>query len=140
MTDAEPQVRAAGGVLWRRGPGGTREWAVIHRPRYDDWSLPKGKLEEGESLEAAALREVLEETGMQGRLGSHVGTNRYLDNKGRTKTADYFLIEAVDGGFSSNAEVDELRWLDAAAAVALLSHEHDRLLLARVTGSDTPAA
>ncbi|HEX6492243.1 MAG TPA: NUDIX hydrolase, partial [Candidatus Dormibacteraeota bacterium] len=140
MTDAEPQVRAAGGVLWRRGPGGGREWAVIHRPRYDDWSLPKGKLRDGESIEDAALREVLEETGMHGRLGAHVGTNRYLDNKGRTKTADYFLIEALGGGFSTNDEVDELRWLDAQTAVALLSHEHDRLLLGRVATEDTPPA
>jgi 8-oxo-dGTP pyrophosphatase MutT (NUDIX family) len=140
VTDAEPQVRAAGGVLWRRGPGGGREWAVIHRPRYDDWSLPKGKLEAGESLDAAALREVFEETGMRGRLGPHVGVNRYLDNKGRTKTADYFLVEALDGDFASNSEVDELRWLDADAAVSLLSHEHDRRLLARVAAEDPASA
>ncbi|TMD02436.1 MAG: NUDIX hydrolase [Chloroflexi bacterium] len=139
MTDPEPQVRAAGGVLWRPGPEGGREWALVHRPRYDDWSLPKGKLQEGESLEAAALREVLEETGMHGRLGPHVGTTRYLDNKGRTKTADYWLMEAVDGGFADSSEVDELRWLGAEAAVALLSHEHDRRLLARVAAEE-PAA
>jgi 8-oxo-dGTP pyrophosphatase MutT (NUDIX family) len=140
MTDAEPQVRAAGGVLWRRGPGGAREWAVIHRPRYDDWSLPKGKLEAGESPEDAALREVLEETGMRGRLGPHVGTNRYLDHRGRTKTADYFLVEALDGGFAGSPEVDELRWLDPDAALALLSHEHDRRLLARVVADGASSA
>lgn len=139
MTDPEPQVRAAGGVLWRRGPTGGREWAVVHRPRYDDWSLPKGKLEQGESLEAAALREVFEETGVRGRLGPHVGTTHYVDNKGRTKSVDYWLMEAVDGGFEGNSEVDELRWLDAGAAVALLSHEHDHRLLSRVV-AEAPSA
>ncbi|MGH7748467.1 MAG: NUDIX hydrolase, partial [Candidatus Dormibacteria bacterium] len=109
MSDAEPQVRAAGGVVWRRGPGGERQWAVIHRPRYDDWSLPKGKLQAGESLEEAALREVSEETGLTCRaLGPHVGTTRYLDNRGRTKTADYFLMEVLEDAavFEPNDEVD----------------------------------
>jgi 8-oxo-dGTP diphosphatase len=140
VTGPGPEVRAAGGVLWRRRPDGGREWAVIHRPKYDDWSLPKGKLEQGESLEDAALREVLEETGMRGRLGPHVGTNRYVDNRGRSKTADYFLVEALGGGFAGNSEVDELRWLDPDAAVALLSHEHDRRLLARVAADDPASA
>ncbi len=131
MTEPEPRVRAAGGVIWRRGPGGERRWAVIHRPRYDDWSLPKGKLEPGESLEEAAAREVHEETGLRCRAGAHVGTSRYLDQRGRTKTADYFLMEALDGdaAFEPNEEVDELRWLDAGEASRLLSRDHDRELL-----------
>jgi 8-oxo-dGTP diphosphatase len=131
MSDPEPQVRAAGGVVWRQGPDGERRWAVIHRPRYDDWSLPKGKLQEGESLEEAAEREVREETGLSCRLGPHVGTTSYLDNRGRTKTADYWLMEADDGEdpFEPNSEVDEVRWLDTGEAVGLLSHEHDRRLL-----------
>ncbi|HEX3607643.1 MAG TPA: NUDIX hydrolase [Candidatus Dormibacteraeota bacterium] len=133
MTEAAPQVRAAGGVIWRRGAGGGREWAVIHRPKYDDWSLPKGKLEPGESLEEGALREVREETGLRCRLGPHAGTTRYLDNAGRTKTVDYWLMEAPagDGVFEPNNEVDELRWLGPDLAAAMLSHEHDRELLAR---------
>ncbi len=133
--EAPPQVRAAGGVVWRTAPRGGREWAVVHRPRYDDWSLPKGKLEEGESLEAAALREVREETGLSCRLGPHCGTTRYLDSRGRTKTVDYWMMEGLDGGagFEPNAEVDELRWLEAGDATALLSHEHDRDLLASAT-------
>jgi 8-oxo-dGTP pyrophosphatase MutT (NUDIX family) len=140
MSEAAPQVRAAGGVIWRPGPGGGREWAIIHRPRYDDWSLPKGKLEEGESLEEAALREVREETGLSCRLGPHVGTTRYLDNRGRTKTADYWLMEAPAGAgrFEPNREVDELRWLDSGEASAMLSHDHDREVLARAA-ADSPS-
>jgi 8-oxo-dGTP diphosphatase len=131
VSDPEPQVRAAGGVVWRREPDGGRSWAVIHRPRYDDWSLPKGKLQEGESLEEAAEREVREETGLSCRLGPHVGTTRYLDNRGRTKTAEYWLMEADDGygPFEPNSEVDEMRWLDSGEAEGLLTHEHDRRLL-----------
>jgi 8-oxo-dGTP pyrophosphatase MutT (NUDIX family) len=131
MSEQPPQVRAAGGVVWRRGPDGRPRWALIHRPRYDDWSLPKGKLEEGESLEQAAAREVGEETGLACRLGPHVGTTRYVDSRGRTKSADYYLMEAIDGdaAFEPNHEVDELRWLDAGEAAGLLSHEHDRGVL-----------
>ncbi|MDB5113446.1 MAG: hydrolase [Chloroflexi bacterium] len=137
MSETPPEVRAAGAVDWRRGPGGDRRWAIIHRPRYDDWSLPKGKLEEGESLEEAAVREVREETGLSGRLGPHVGTTRYLDGRGRTKTADYWLMEALDGadGFEPNSEVDEVRWLDSAEAAAMLSHDHDREILARAAAA-----
>jgi 8-oxo-dGTP pyrophosphatase MutT (NUDIX family) len=140
MSETPPEVRAAGAVVWRRGPGGERQWAIIHRPRYDDWSLPKGKLEEGESLEEAAQREVREETGVSGHLGPHVGTTRYLDNRGRTKTADYWVMEALAGadGFEPNREVDELRWLDSDAAAAMLSHDHDREILARAA-ADPPS-
>ncbi len=137
MSEPPPEVRAAGAAVWRRGPGGDRQWAIIHRPRYDDWSLPKGKLEEGESLEEAAVREVREETGVSGRLGPHAGTTRYLDNRGRTKTADYWVMEALDGTevFVPNHEVDELRWLDSAEAAAMLSHDHDREILARAAAA-----
>jgi DNA-binding response OmpR family regulator/8-oxo-dGTP pyrophosphatase MutT (NUDIX family) len=138
VSDPMPEVRAAGGVVWRPGPHGEREYAVVHRPRYDDWSLPKGKLEAGETLEAAALREVAEETGMQCRLGPHLRTLRYTDQKGRLKTADFYLMEAVGGEFTGGAEVDELRWLDAADALRLLTYERDRDLLAEVA-RDGPA-
>jgi 8-oxo-dGTP pyrophosphatase MutT (NUDIX family) len=124
-----PEVRAAGGVVWRDGPDGAPRYAIVHRPRYDDWSLPKGKLEEGEAPEAAALREVDEETGMTCRLGRHLGTQGYVDQRGRPKTVDYWLMEAVGGDFVPGEEVDELRWLDAGEARRLLSYERDRELL-----------
>src|SRR5215218_664925 len=100
----QAQVKAAGGVVWRRGDAGL-ELAVVHRPRYDDWSLPKGKLDPGESWEAAALRE-LEPVG-------------YTDNKGRAKAVRYWLMEPESiPAFEPNDEVDAMRWLppeDAAA-------------------------
>jgi 8-oxo-dGTP diphosphatase len=125
---AEPEVLAAGGVVARPGAGGL-EVAVIHRPRYQDWSLPKGKLEPGESFEAAALREVQEETGLRCELGEELETARYRDRKGREKLVRYFRMSPLGGEFAPNREVDELRWLAADDAVALLTHEHDRSLV-----------
>jgi 8-oxo-dGTP diphosphatase len=130
MQDMDPdtaQVKASGGVVWRRGPGGELELVVVHRPRYDDWSLPKGKLDPGESWEDAALREVEEEVGLRCRLGPELPPVRYRDNKGRDKAVRYWLMQP-DGGaasFTPNDEVDEMRWVDVAAAAALLSYPHD---------------
>jgi 8-oxo-dGTP diphosphatase len=123
-TGGEPQVRAAGGVLLRSGVEGV-EVAVIHRPKYEDWSLPKGKLDDGEDFEQAALREVEEETGMRCELGPELSPVRYRDRKGRSKLVRYWLMRAVDGEFSPGHEVDELRWLDPDGAQELLSYEHD---------------
>jgi 8-oxo-dGTP pyrophosphatase MutT (NUDIX family) len=120
-------VRAAGGVVRRQG-----EIAVVHRPRYDDWSLPKGKLDPGESLEDAALREVAEETGLRCRLGRHLGSTEYLDRKGRRKVVDYWEMEAEAGSFTPNDEVDEIRWLSSEAAEELLTYSFDRELLNRL--------
>jgi 8-oxo-dGTP diphosphatase len=130
MGDMEPdaaEVKASGGVVWRRGTGGALELVVVHRPRYDDWSLPKGKLDPGETWEAAALREVEEEVGLRCRLGAELPSVAYRDNKGREKVVRYWLMEPEDGAapFTPNDEVDEMRWVDVEQAVALLSYPHD---------------
>jgi 8-oxo-dGTP diphosphatase len=122
-------IEAAGGVLWRDGGAG-REFAVIHRPKYDDWTLPKGKLEEGETHEQAAVREVGEETGYQVELGSRLGAIGYL-HRARPKRVEYWGMRAVDGTFVGNREVDELRWLHLDAARRLLTYERDRDVLDR---------
>jgi 8-oxo-dGTP diphosphatase len=123
------EVKAAGGVVWRRGPSGI-EVAVVHRPHRDDWSLPKGKLDPGESWEQAALREVEEEIGLRCRLGRELPPVGYQDNAGREKVVRYWLMEPVSGEFEPNDEVDELRWLIPRAAVGLLSYPRDRELVA----------
>jgi 8-oxo-dGTP diphosphatase len=117
-------VRAAGGVVRRDG-----ELLVIHRPKYDDWSFPKGKLDEGESWEDAALREVEEETGFRCSLGAEVGSTSYIDSHGRPKIARYWLMRPEDGEFAPTDEVDEIAWLSPTEAAERLSYERDRLLL-----------
>lgn len=137
-----PTVQAAGGVLWRPGPAGSVEVAVVHRPRYDDWSLPKGKLTSGEAALAGALREVREETGFAAVAGRTLGTSRYdvlLDGVLVPKTVRWWAMRATDGAFAPSDEVDELRWLAPDAAAALLTAGRDaaplRLLVA--AGLDT---
>jgi 8-oxo-dGTP diphosphatase len=127
MDPETAEVKASGGVVWRRAPGGALELVVVHRPRYDDWSLPKGKLDPGEGWEEAAVREVREEVGLRCRLGPELPTVRYRDNKGRDKAVRYWLMEPEDGdgSFTPNHEVDDMRWVDVAAAAALLSYPHD---------------
>ncbi len=121
-------VRAAGGVVVRECDGES-QIAVVHRPRYDDWSLPKGKLDPGEDWAAAALREVEEETGLRCELGEQLASSRYADRKGRPKEVRWWLMRPLGGQFEPGREVDELRWLDLAAALALLTYEHDRALV-----------
>ncbi|MFI6030272.1 NUDIX hydrolase [Amycolatopsis magusensis] len=127
MNDEETKVRAAGAALWRPGPGGTPEIAVVHRPRYDDWSLPKGKLDPGETTVAAAVRELHEETGFRVVLGRFLKQVAYgvpgPDGGTVGKTVDYFSARAVSGEFTPNDEVDELRWLSPPEAEAIL-HRH----------------
>jgi 8-oxo-dGTP pyrophosphatase MutT (NUDIX family) len=133
-TDPETaEVRASGGVVWRRGPRGP-EVALVHRPKYDDWSFPKGKLVPGERWEDAALREVEEELGLRCRLGHELGSTSYTDPKGRAKVVRYWLMEPIDGVFAVSKEVDEMRWLPADEARAMLTYEHDRALLRELTG------
>ncbi len=120
-------IRAAGAVLWRE-ENGTVEVAVVHRPRYDDWSLPKGKLDSGETVPAAAVREVFEETGYHAVLGRHVSQVRYKAF-GRPKVVDYFSAKALWGGFVPNNESDDLRWLPVDEAAALVTRSLDRDVL-----------
>ena len=127
------EVKASGGVVWRRGARGP-EVALVHRPKYDDWSFPKGKLAPGEGWEEAALREVEEELGLRCRLGHELPPTSYRDPKGRAKVVRYWLMEPLDGAFAASQEVDEMRWVPAADALALLSYEHDRALLRALTG------
>lgn len=118
------EVQAAGGVIVRDG-----RVALVHRPRYDDWTLPKGKVEPGEESEQAALREVCEETGLRCRLGRELEPTSYTDHKGRPKRVRYWLMEPESGEFAPNEEVDDLRWLGPEQAAALLTHDRDRALL-----------
>jgi 8-oxo-dGTP diphosphatase len=129
-------VRAAGGVVRRESERDGVQVLVIHRPRHDDWSLPKGKLDPGEDWEGAARREVEEETGLRCRLVRPVGETRYHDAKGRPKVVRYWLMDLAENqngtGFTPNREVDEVRWCTPVEAAELLSYEHDRLLVAEV--------
>jgi 8-oxo-dGTP diphosphatase len=124
----EAEVRAAGGVVWREGERGI-EVVVLHRPRYDDWSLPKGKANEGESDEDCALREVQEETGLVCEFGPELASTSYLDARGRRKLVRYWSMLALDGSFTPHDEVDAVRWLPLAEAADVLSYDRDRSVL-----------
>ncbi|WP_433531905.1 NUDIX hydrolase [Micromonospora sp. CA-263727] len=123
-------IHAAGGVVWRStGPGGSQV-CLVHRPRYGDWSLPKGKLEPGEHPLIAAAREVAEEADAQAVPELRLPTVRYR-SEGRLKVVDYWSMRAVgSGGFEPDTEVDEVRWLAVDEAVALVSYPHDAEVLA----------
>jgi 8-oxo-dGTP diphosphatase len=123
------EVHAAGGVVIDRDG----HVVLVHRPRYDDWAFPKGKLDPGESFEDAALREVEEETGMRCRLVRELPSSEYRDNKGRSKVVRYWLMEVEDEvGFVPNDEVDELRRLPVDAALVLLTYDRDHDVLLAV--------
>jgi 8-oxo-dGTP pyrophosphatase MutT (NUDIX family) len=125
------EVRAAGGVVWRPGADGDPEVLLVHRPRYDDWSLPKGKREAGEADEDCARREVYEETGLAVSLGEELPEVRYRDHRDRPKVVRYWVMEPLGDAvpFTPNAEVDEIRWCSLADAHARLSYDHDRDLV-----------
>jgi 8-oxo-dGTP diphosphatase len=121
-------IRAAGGLLWR-DDGGARRIAVIHRPHRDDWSLPKGKLEDGEGWEQAALREVREETGCEARILSFAGLAYYVPRR-TPKVVLYWNMAVVrEGALDAPDEVDEIVWLSPTEALRRLDHESEREIL-----------
>jgi len=125
MDVTETVVHAAGGVVWRRSPLGGVEVLLVHRPRYDDWTVPKGKLDLGEDHAGAALREVEEETGLRCILGPELVSTAYVDRKGRPKEVRYWAMTAVGGHFTATDEVDDVRWVPVDAAGSLLSYPRD---------------
>jgi 8-oxo-dGTP pyrophosphatase MutT (NUDIX family) len=128
---ASKAVLAAGAVLWRsNGDSATPEVAIIHRPRYDDWSLPKGKVDHGETEPVTAVREVHEETGYISHLGRRLTAVSYPVEQG-IKKVRYWAARRVEGEFAPNAEVDELKWLPIAEALKQLGYPHDRKVLRR---------
>ena len=129
----EGRVQAAGGVVMNEG-----RVLLVHRPRYDDWTLPKGKLDRGESFEDAALREVWEETGLRCMLGRELAGTEYRDNKDRPKVVRYWLmkLEGEPADFEPNDEVDEVRWVVLGDAAGELTYDRDREVLGSVAGSE----
>jgi 8-oxo-dGTP diphosphatase len=123
--DGEPEIAAAGGVLIAPSDDGPLI-VVIHRPKYMDWSLPKGKLEEGEGWQEAALREVEEETGYRARALDELDRVSYRDRKSRRKLVRYWLMEPIEGQFEPHGEVDEIRWVSMDEAERLLTYDHDK--------------
>jgi 8-oxo-dGTP diphosphatase len=123
-------VRAAGGLIWRATPSRDLEVVVVHRPAYDDWSLPKGKLQAGETEEQAAIREVEEETGLQCRLERELGTTTHYDGRNRLKTVRYWEMTQVSGSLDAANEVDQAMWVTREAAMEVLTYERERRLLA----------
>ena len=140
MTGADV-VLAAGGVVWRRR-NGRLQVVLIHRPRYDDWTFPKGKLDAGETDEQAAVREVMEEASLAVNLGPELPSTTYLDKSGKHKRVRYWAMTAADGSEPLGAnEVDDARWVDIDDARAILSYSRDMELIDALSGAiqDGPA-
>ena len=138
----KPAIVAAGGVVWRRDLDDEVEVLLVHRPRYDDWSLPKGKLEEGEALISCAYREVLEETGLSIKLGPYVGSVEYFVPDGLKHVAYWSAALIEDNSsFHTNDEVDRIIWLDLESAVFKATRDSDKSILERfgVTPYDSSA-
>ena len=127
--DVTEVVRAAGGVVTRQSAGGGIEVVVVHRLSYGDWTFPKGKLHDGETEEEAALREVEEETSLRCRLERELGSTRYHDSRGRTKTVRYWEMSAVGGELEPANEIDAARWSALGDARRLLTYDRDVAIL-----------
>ncbi len=123
-------VAAAGAVPTKRTATNELLVCLVHRPLYDDWTLPKGKLEHGESHLDAALREVAEEAGLTGRiLGDQTRQTSYVDHRGRAKIVTYFLMAVENEDFVPNEEVDRCEWLSPSDAVRRLTYGHDAQII-----------
>lgn len=119
-----PLVRAAGGVVWRWRPGGL-EVVLVHRPRYDDWTLPKGKVDPGETDEQAAVREVREEASIVAEIGAELPSTTYLDRSGKDKHVRYWAMTLLDGEPAGDNEVDVAEWVPIAEARTRLTYQRD---------------
>ncbi len=127
-----PTVIAAGGVVWRKNSGDQTEVLLVHRPRYDDWSLPKGKVEDGEALIACAYRELMEETGLNIKLGPFIGSVEYFVADGLKHVAYWSAsILGENEPFHPNEEVDDVLWLTLDAALIKATRESDKNILKR---------
>ncbi len=134
-------VRAGGGVVTRLGKSGKRQILLVHRPHRSDWSFPKGKCDSpDESLKAAALREVAEETGFRCALGRKLPAVDYIDRNGNPKIVQYWEMAVLDGSFKKNDEVDAIEWLSFNKAMARLTHRRDRRLLEALFEADQAQA
>lgn len=132
-------VRAAGGVVVRGEPGGF-EVVIVHRPKYDDWTLPKGKTEPGESDEECAVREVREETGLRCELLDELESQSYTDALGRPKVARYWLMRAIGGKLRAAHEVDKAVWVPLAVAEEQLTYRRDAGVLRSIPATYLPPA
>jgi len=132
-------IQAAGGLVWRESAGGP-EVVLVHRPRYDDWSFPKGKMEPGETWSETALREVEEETGLDVVLDDFAGSFSYLVRK-RVKVVLFWNMQIRQGStFLANDEVDQLKWLPVDQALTLLQYAFEQDLLRAVVRAKWPGA
>ena len=128
-----PLVRAAGGVVWRRN-GGAIQVVLVHRPRYDDWTLPKGKVDLGETDEDAALREVHEEASIRASLGPELPSTTYLDRSGKNKRVRYWAMNVVEGSPAGDNEVDVAEWVNVVEARSRLTYQRDVVVLDALEG------
>jgi len=128
-------VRAAGGVIWRRSPHDGLQIVLVHRPSYDDWSLPKGKVDPGESDEQAALREVEEECGLVCRLGPELPSTFYRDKSARPKVVRYWAMTPESGQVGGYHEVDDAGWFPLDAARHKVTYERDREVVDALAGA-----
>ena len=122
------RIEAGGGVIVDMSKGKPR-YLLIHRPRYDDWSLPKGKLNAAEKHRDAALREVKEETGLVCEVLAKLSPVNYITPNGRPKRVKYWLMKPISGTFVRNDEVDAVTWVKRTQAMSLLTHVHDQAVL-----------